>query len=76
MDTVTVTICWKLAAQPKSQTKVTVNRGTTLGELLNQLEQQIDVQETLVVYNGRTALVTDEINQDGQIVILPLLCGG
>lgn len=76
METVTIAISWKLAVNPRAESIATVARGTTFAELLLQLGHKPDANNILLVYNGRTAFLMDPINENGQITILPMLCGG
>ena len=76
MEVITIAIKHKLTGNVNDSCLVTVFRGTTVGGLLTKLDSNINFEETLIVYNGKTVLAEDVLKEHGQMVILPMLSGG
>jgi molybdopterin converting factor small subunit len=49
---------------------------STLANLLDQLEMELDVENTLLVVNGRTAELSQPLSDGDQVHLIPAISGG
>jgi molybdopterin converting factor small subunit len=50
--------------------------GSTLANLLKRLEIELDVENTLLVVNGRTAELSQPLSDGDQVHLIPAISGG
>jgi molybdopterin converting factor small subunit len=50
--------------------------GSTLASLLKRLEIKLDVENTLLVVNGRTAELSQLLSDGDQVHLIPAISGG
>ncbi|MFZ5647610.1 MAG: MoaD/ThiS family protein [Bacillota bacterium] len=72
-----VSVLFKTPWMPGGQSVVSLEEGSTVGDMLKKTGiEKKQWTELLVVVNGKSRL-PDELLEDGDIiVILPLMCGG
>lgn len=53
-----------------------VPSGITTAELLDLINIKGEKDQVLVIYNGRPVFLDEVLDQDGEIIIMPVLAGG
>ncbi|MFZ5754469.1 MAG: hypothetical protein ACOY3J_09525 [Bacillota bacterium] len=76
MEKITIEVEWNLPRMEKKKEVFEVIKGTTVAKFLESQPLTIDLNEVMVVYNGKAAVLTDGISETGKIILLPVLCGG
>jgi sulfur carrier protein ThiS len=61
---------------PVGQLSADMPAGGTLAGLLNQLGFELDVENTLLVVNGRTADLLQQLSDGDQVHLIPAISGG
>jgi molybdopterin converting factor small subunit len=79
---VTITVFFHTTLQQRtqngllSQLVADLPPGGTLASLLTQLEIQLDVENTLLVVNGRIAELEQQLTDGDQVHLIPAISGG
>ncbi len=73
--TIILEVTSKLPGRKESK-RLEVAIGMTVAELLSELDITDDREEILVVYNGKSACLGDDLRESGAVLLLPILCGG
>jgi molybdopterin converting factor small subunit len=55
---------------------VNLPAGSTLAGLINHLDINLDVENTLLVVNGRTAELSQQLSDGDQVHLIPAISGG
>ena len=60
----------------KNRLEVKIPPGSTLVDLLKELKVDIDINSLLLVVNGRSAELTQLLNDGDQVNLIPAISGG
>jgi sulfur carrier protein ThiS len=61
---------------PVGQLTASIPAGSTLADLLDQLGVELDVENTLLVVNGRTVILSQQLSDGDQVHLIPAISGG
>ena len=61
---------------PNGQLMIDLPPGGTLSSLFGQLDFELDVENTLLVVNGRTAELSQQLSDGDQVHLIPAISGG
>lgn len=75
MSKISLEVTWKLVKNRQGK-NLSVPKGITAGELLELLDVVENKEQVLVVYNGCPVFPDDPLEQDGQVILMPVLAGG
>lgn len=76
MNTVNVSVKWRLLSRPETERNYQVLCGITLAEFLPAVLTNIQADEVIAVFNGKPITLADTLDTDGELELIPMLCGG
>lgn len=76
MNTVNVSVKWRLLSRPETERDYQVLRGITLAEFLPAVLADMQADEVIAVFNGKPLTLNDTLDADGEMELIPMLCGG
>lgn len=76
MEKVTVSVKWRLLSRPDTEKDYAIAAGTRVADFLPQILDGIATDEVLVIFNGQPKTLQDRIEQNGNLELIPMLCGG